>query len=1455
MAKVIQICAADINSQGYGTSRYHNIANSGWTNSEGIEANRQITYRTAGTLSLLYIYISTNNLNGTSTFKTRKNGGDGSMSISINGSATGDFEETEDTDSVSVGEEWGVVLVAGGSSGTILARLSTTVFDASSDTVIRHAAINFPNFGGDPVQYYGISDDANGLSNTTEGRARFDVGTSGTFQNLFVYISVNDLSTASDIKFRVDGADGNMSISIGSGQTGIFEDTENTDSVVEGNDVNYSLDGGTGSNFIAEVISVEWVSTTNKFHSVWGRSVGIVDILDGETKYLPFGGDCIAQISEANVDAAIQIPATVSDLCCYSRYNSCNGITDVYVRKDGTNTAVTVEIPAYGTGQYNDTSNSVEITASEEVNYAVAVGGSSGGMEVTLIGVLVENTESGTSHTKNLTDEMSVSDSFAKTGVSKMLLTDDISLAESISQELNLNKSLTTTISLLESLSDETSQGSRSPGTMSDDSGTGTVVWATPDNAKVNDGSYTTAQNGADSPPVYSHHLKATNFGFSIPDGATINGILVQIEENNAGSLGAMEDETVKIIKADASIGAENKANVGISWTNMTTYTDYGANDDLWSESWTPANINDSDFGVALSIQINSNFVSGRVDHIQITVYYTEGGASHTKTLTETVSIADSLPKIFNIEKTLIENLSLEESLNTESEIDRSLDEILLLSTSSEQEKTVSTIQSDTVSLLDDNRLLIEKKLIDALDLSEVSVFVSPPLISWSDDFDDNVININKWRKVVSEWNNAAEQNNRLEITSTASGSAIIRTVGNYDLRDTQMVINVTQHSTDGGFKICKTYGNGANWPQWDIYEESNWYNYQTIAAGAVRVIRKKNDASSTLATSGALTTPYWLRINISSGTIYFDYVDNQAETPVEQDWVNLTNEVWDLGDPLTALFYLWFTAYNTPTTGSSFLDNFNWITGTDHIKDLDETIILSDLFTAESIAKKELSENINLSEIFGKSSASQKNFTESLATTDAFSKKGSVVKDDIVDFLDIETKGLSKIFLESLNLLESKASESGTQKTLSEILSLTEQSDAADTLRQSLSDWARLSERLQFIDVSRYSTLPHVMSFSDGLRKDTSLLKLENIILIESIRVQAGLSLSEILILSELIKRTEGRSFDDSLIFLDNLSKTSVHKRQLLDSIILSALLKSKTGLSLTDSLNLLDSFDFVTGTTTFVSDSLEFTEFLLKQTTLSKNEVLSLIDSFSTISTVSRTLTDILNLVDALKKDRSVPKTDSLLLTENFLKSVDLSKSEILSFLSSNPVFDVSKFFFQIVSLSEAKIITTDFIRQFSDSVSLAEALEKISKLTFSEALILAETFLKVFEIKQDLVETLTLIESYLKDVKIKKVVSFELIESQINEIDIREIEILVLSDELQVSRANRLLLTDTFSLIEILIKEIGLTFQEALSLIDILAFVEKEGIPQKTVLVTRKKQTISLTKGRKTYLFFKQ
>lgn len=168
--------------------------------------------------------------------------------------------------------------------------------------------------------------------------------------------------------------------------------------------------------------------------------------------------------------------------------------------------------------------------------------------------------------------------------------------------------------------------GPNAPGTMAQVSAG--VTWSTIDNAKVSDDAYAYCSifgNGL------SHYLEATNFGFSIPSGATINGISVSLERKASvtGSVRYVRDSVVKLIKGGTASG-DNKADTATKWTTSDSVITYGGSADLWGLTLTDTDINASNFGVRL--QTNHTRTGGKgaelayVDFISITIDYTTGG-------------------------------------------------------------------------------------------------------------------------------------------------------------------------------------------------------------------------------------------------------------------------------------------------------------------------------------------------------------------------------------------------------------------------------------------------------------------------------------------------------------------------------------------------------------------------------------------------------------------------------------------------------------------------------------------------------------------------------------------------------------------------------------------------------------------------------------------------------------
>lgn len=144
--------------------------------------------------------------------------------------------------------------------------------------------------------------------------------------------------------------------------------------------------------------------------------------------------------------------------------------------------------------------------------------------------------------------------------------------------------------------------------------------WGTPGNIVSSNNSRATYTLNANT---QSNNLDATGFGFAIPTTAVIVGVYAQIERMANGS-SSLDDEDVFLLKAGAAAGTDH-AELSNYYPNGTeSVEDYGSSSDLWGTTWTPAQINASNFGLRLKVD-NDNTSSQRIasiDHIQITVYY-----------------------------------------------------------------------------------------------------------------------------------------------------------------------------------------------------------------------------------------------------------------------------------------------------------------------------------------------------------------------------------------------------------------------------------------------------------------------------------------------------------------------------------------------------------------------------------------------------------------------------------------------------------------------------------------------------------------------------------------------------------------------------------------------------------------------------------------------------------------
>ncbi len=207
------------------------------------------------------------------------------------------------------------------------------------------------------------------LTNATETTAAIIYRSTGTLSNLYCYIVSNANTGNSTAKSRKDSANGNQSITIGSGVTGNLTDAVNTDTIAAGSkyacQFTASASGGAlkpataGSTLAASSDSVTRISTG-----------GGTDTSVNTTYYLVcIGGGGVANTTEANVQFKNKNTATLQNLAVNITANTAS-VATATSRKNTTAGNMTISIGSGVTGTLEDTSNTDSLTSGDLINFA-----------------------------------------------------------------------------------------------------------------------------------------------------------------------------------------------------------------------------------------------------------------------------------------------------------------------------------------------------------------------------------------------------------------------------------------------------------------------------------------------------------------------------------------------------------------------------------------------------------------------------------------------------------------------------------------------------------------------------------------------------------------------------------------------------------------------------------------------------------------------------------------------------------------------------------------------------------------------------------------------------------------------------------------------------------------------------------------------------------------------------
>ena len=392
------------------TTRYIAIAGVG-VSTITVLGDHDIGIRLAGSFSNLFTYSPTNTASVNSTITLQKSQADSALTVTYGSDQTGIKEDTSNSVSFANTDEaeWKISIPSEPGSNTLTITLIGVQFtpDDSSKCVGFFTASGNNNVDwASATRYY-----TNGstVSDTSETNEKYRCRFAFTSSNLFVYISSNARTTDTIIKTRKNAANGAQSVTYTNGQTGVKEDTTNSDTLAVGDDFCYGILTSTGTEIaLLKIISSMLVSTANIFPLVAGYSGGTAVGPTVTTYFGIAGGIITTSTTEANYQIYPRFDFTASELGSYVSANT-NAVLDcvVTLRDNGAGSGISVTYTAGQTGLKNDSVNTTVISSgTDEIDYEVANSDVTGSVTFTWLSCLgatsTANTETGSTTTPSV---------------------------------------------------------------------------------------------------------------------------------------------------------------------------------------------------------------------------------------------------------------------------------------------------------------------------------------------------------------------------------------------------------------------------------------------------------------------------------------------------------------------------------------------------------------------------------------------------------------------------------------------------------------------------------------------------------------------------------------------------------------------------------------------------------------------------------------------------------------------------------------------------------------------------------------------------------------------------------------------------------------------------------------------------------------------------------------------
>ena len=352
------------------------------------ETNMYLTHRSAGTLSNLYFRLSSND-RGASTMRVRVNVGDGNQNVSIGASATGEFEDTSNTDAIAAGDEFALRLVTGAGGTTFVLEAQGWLFAPTTNTAERFVTAGGGGISTASTTFFNLIGGIEGDVTASENGQEQKFQTAGTLSNGIVLLRTNTRSTNSTFRSRVNNGNGNIAITIASTDTsGFLEDTSNTDTIAANDLVNTSITLGTGTGTLRFFLTgADFITTNSKFMILGGLGIGR-NQLANVTSYSHMAGNLIlAATTEAFLQSDPNIAFTGSNATIYVSAITMTDASTWRLRINGGNGNQVIS-SITTTGRKEDTTNTDAIVSGDDICWEFITGATGTSATLSLLSMM-----------------------------------------------------------------------------------------------------------------------------------------------------------------------------------------------------------------------------------------------------------------------------------------------------------------------------------------------------------------------------------------------------------------------------------------------------------------------------------------------------------------------------------------------------------------------------------------------------------------------------------------------------------------------------------------------------------------------------------------------------------------------------------------------------------------------------------------------------------------------------------------------------------------------------------------------------------------------------------------------------------------------------------------------------------------------------------------------------------